>query len=131
MEAFAELRKKYCSGAMFLAIVAALILMLAGQKDLAKGLILGTLFSVINFVLMGETLRYRLGQNRHRNAVKALLLIILRFTLLAIPLLIALHVEQIHIITTIIGIFMLQLVILLNAVKGFMISKLVFFTTGK
>ncbi len=131
MEAIAELRKKYCSRAMFLAIAVALILVLAGEKGLAKGLILGTLFSVVNFVLMGETLRYRLGPSRGRNTLIALVMILLRFALLAVPLIIAVYSEQIHIVTSIAGIFMVQLAMLLELVKGFVLSKLSLNTTGK
>lgn len=131
MEAIAELRKKYCSRAMFLAIAVALILVLAGEKGLAKGLILGSLFSVINFVLMGETLRYRLGPSRGRNTLIALVMILLRFALLAVPLIIAVYSEQIHIVTSIAGIFMVQLAMLLELVKGFVLSKLSLNTTGK
>lgn len=116
---------------MFAAILVAMVLILAGQKEMAKGLILGTLFSVINFVLMSETLQYRLGHNRSRNTFVALLLIVIRFGLLAVPLIASIHFDQVHIVTTIIGIFMVQLAIPMEVVKGFLISKLSTITTGK
>jgi len=64
MEAVRETQKKYCSRAMITAIVAACVFILAGQKGIGKGLVLGTLFSVFNFILMAATLPMRIGKSK-------------------------------------------------------------------
>jgi len=64
METVKGLQKKYCSLAVIAAIFIGLVMILAGHKPVGKGLILGTLFSVINFVLMGETLPVKMGKSR-------------------------------------------------------------------
>ena len=56
MEGVREIQKKYCSRAMVVAIVGGMILILVGHKALGKGLVLGTIFSVLNFIVMGECL---------------------------------------------------------------------------
>ena len=112
METIKETQKKYCSRAMILAIAAALVFIMAGQKDLGKGLVLGTLFSVLNFIVMGQTLPMRLGKSKGPSILAALFSMGLRYVLLAAPLVIAIKSEQIDIISAIIGIFMIQLVIL-------------------
>ena len=112
MEAIKETQKKYCSRAMMLAIAAGLVFILAGQKGLGKGLILGTLFSVLNFIVMAQTLPMRLGKSKGPSMLAALFSMGLRYVLLAAPLVIAIKFDQINIISAIIGIFMIQLVIL-------------------
>ena len=122
MEAIKETQKKYCSRAMMLAIVAGLVFILAGQKGLGKGLILGTLFSVLNFIVMGQTLPMRLGKSKGPSILAALFSMGLRYVLLAVPLVIAIKFDQINIIAAIIGIFMIQLVILVDHFGRFFTS---------
>ena len=112
MKSIRETQKKYCSRAMVVAILGGLILILAGQKGLGKGLVLGAIFSVLNFIIMGELLPMQLGKTKGPAIVTALSSMGLRYVLLAVPLVIAAKFEQINIITAIIGIFMIQLVIL-------------------
>lgn len=112
MEEIRKTQKKYCSRAMFAAIFGGLFLILAGQVSIGKGLILGTIFSAINFVLMGETLPVRLLQNKKNKAVMfSLRSIAIRYLILALPLLLAIKIEQFNLISVICGIFMVQLMI--------------------
>lgn len=114
-----ETQKKYCSRAMVAAIVGGLILILAGQKGLGKGLVLGTIFSVVNFIAMGMMLPLVIGKTKGPAIASALMTKGLRFGLLAIPLVIAVKFDQIDIITTVIGVFMIQLVIVLDHIRQF------------
>ena len=61
MESIREIQKKYCTRAITAAIFIGLFFIVAGQKPIGKGLILGTIFSIINFIIMGETLPHRIG----------------------------------------------------------------------
>ncbi len=112
MTSLRETQKKYCSRAMTVAILAGLGFILAGQNAIGKGLILGTLFSVINFVVMGETIPFKVGKSRRQALVLSLLSILLRYSLMAVPLILALKFEQFHLIAVICGLFLIQLVIL-------------------
>jgi hypothetical protein len=123
METVKHFQKKYGTTAMFIAIALALLLIIIGQKEMAKGLVLGTLFSVINFVLMGESLQLRLGRSRRASTMVSFSLILLRFGLMAIPLIVSIRYNQYHIVTTIVGLFMVQVVILTDAARLLMRSR--------
>jgi hypothetical protein len=112
MTSLRETQKKYCSRAMTVAILAGFDLILAGQNALGKGLILGTLFSVINFVVMGETIPFKIGKSKRRALVFSLGSVLLRYLLMAVPVVLALKFEQFHLIAVICGLFLIQLVIL-------------------
>jgi len=107
-----ETQKKYGSRAMMLAIIGGLAFILIDQRPLGKGLILGTLFSVINFVLIGETLPLRIGQSQRRTFLISIGSIFFRYALLAIPVVLAISLSQINLISTVSGIFLVQLLIL-------------------
>jgi ATP synthase I chain len=112
MTSLRETQKKYCSRAMTVAILAGFGLILAGQNALGKGLILGTLFSAINFVVMGETIPFKIGKSKRRALVFSLGSVLLRYLLMAVPVVLALKFEQFHLIAVICGLFLIQLVIL-------------------
>jgi hypothetical protein len=116
MESIKALQKRYCSRAMLIAIAGAMVFIMLGYKPQARGLVLGTLFSVINFVLMGQTLKARIGITRRRATLMALLSVLSRFGLLAVPLVIALLYEPYHIVTAVVGLFMVQVAIFLEPV---------------
>jgi hypothetical protein len=117
MESIRQTQKKYCSQAMAAAIIAGLLFILAGQKPVGKGLILGTLFSVVNFVLMGELIPLRLGHSKSKTYLISSGSIVIRYGLLAVPLLVAIKFEQFNLWTVICGIFMIQIVILVDHLR--------------
>ncbi|MBN2419635.1 MAG: ATP synthase subunit I, partial [Deltaproteobacteria bacterium] len=106
----------YCNRAMFYAIAGFFILFFMGQKDIGKGLVLGALFSVLNFVIMGILLDRQIAgaQNKFRARSKAFLSIFFRLTILAIPLVISYKTESINFYGAVAGIFMVQFTILFN-----------------
>jgi hypothetical protein len=114
MESVKQTQKKYGSRAIWIAIAIGLCFVLAGQKDVGKGLILGTVFSVINFILIGQTLPLRLGKSKRKTFFLSLASIIFRYVFLAIPIVLAVKFEQFDLVAAIVGIFMIQLVILAN-----------------
>lgn len=118
MEAIRALQKRYCSSAMVLGIAIALLLIVLGHKPLARGLVLGTLFSVFNFILMGQTLKARIGKTQAKTRVVALVSVLSRLGLMCVPLIIALSFESYHIVTAVLGLFMVQLVMLLEGIKN-------------
>jgi len=123
MESVKLTQKKYGSRAIWIAIAIGLCFILAGQKDLAKGLILGTVFSVINFILIGQTLPLRLGKSKRKTFLLSLGSIIFRYVLLAIPIVVAVKFEQIDLVAAIVGIFMIQLVILADHIFRLILSN--------
>jgi asparagine N-glycosylation enzyme membrane subunit Stt3 len=112
METIRQTQKKYCSRAITAAISAGLIFILAGWEPIGKGLILGTIFSIINFIIMGELLPLKLGKSKNKTYFFSLISIFSRYILLAIPLLIAVKFDQYNLISVVFGIFMVQFFIL-------------------
>jgi asparagine N-glycosylation enzyme membrane subunit Stt3 len=112
MESIRETQKKYSTRAITAAIFIGFLFIIAGQKPVGKGLILGTIFSIINFIIMGETLPLRIGKAKNKTFLLSLSSIFLRYILLAVPLIIAVKFEEYNFISVIFGIFMIQLFIL-------------------
>ena len=126
MEALKQTQKKYATRALTVAIVVALIFVMIGEKSIGKGLVLGTVFSVLNFILMGQSLAWKLGHSKRKTFSIALGSIFFRYILLAIPLIVALKSTQFHLVAAALGIFMIQLVILADHLRA-----LIPFTRGK
>ncbi len=119
MKEIREAQKKYCSLSLVTAIIVGFFLIIAGQSTVGKGLILGTLFSSINFALMGEVLPHKVGKSRGKTYLVAVGSIISRYLLLAVPIVLCIRSpERFNLFAVIIGIFMVQLVILLDYLKS-------------
>jgi len=112
MNELRQVQKQYCSQAMMLAIVAGLAFLVLGAKPISKGLILGTLFSIVNFILIGYGLPFQLNKGRYKTFLACLGSIWLRYALLAVPLILAAKLEMFNFFAAAVGILMVQLVIL-------------------
>ncbi len=107
-------QKKIGSRAMTAAILISLAFVVFDQKAIAKGLILGTLFSIINFALIGQSIPMMLGKSRTKARMVGLSSILCRYALLAIPLIVAVKSEAVSFLAVVIGIFSVQMVALLE-----------------
>ena len=107
-----EVQKKYGSRALMLSIGIGLLFLAMGYKEICRGVVLGGVFSALNFALMGQFLHYRLQENRKAAARRSFVALLLRYALLAIPLVLAVQSERFNLPATVVGIFMVQLVIL-------------------
>lgn len=123
METVSQTQKRYSSRAMIVAVVAGLILILAGLKPVGKGLVLGSIFSVINFVLIGQTLPMRMSQTKRKTFLLSIGSIFFRYALLAVPLIVAIEFEQFDLPAAIFGIFMVQVVILADYLLKLIASR--------
>jgi hypothetical protein len=114
MREIRTIQKKYCSQALLVAIGAGVLFLLLGQKAICKGLVLGTLFSIVNFVMMGQLLPLKLSSSQTKASALALLSIFVRFSLLAVPLILSLKLNSVDFFGTAAGLFMVQLTILFH-----------------
>jgi len=78
------------------------------MKPIAKGLILGSVFSIVNFILIGETLPMRMGRSGRSVFMISLASIFFRYLLMAIPLIAAIKYAQFNVFAVIPGLFMVQ-----------------------
>ena len=107
---------------MATAIIIGFIFIIAGLKPLGKGFVLGTIFSIINFIIMGETLGVKIGKTQGKLFLLSLGSIIFRYLLLAVPLIVAIKFEQFNIVAAVCGIFMIQFTILTDPLWNFISS---------
>jgi hypothetical protein len=130
METIRETEKKYCSTAMILAIIIALACIAVGLKPVGKGLLLGTLCSAVNFILIGETLPMRMNRSRKEGFGVSLGLILLRYAILAVPLVVSIRSTEFQLISAIIGIFMVQILILADHAAAALTGRIRIFNRG-
>ncbi|MBA3029457.1 MAG: ATP synthase subunit I [Desulfobacteraceae bacterium] len=123
MVAIRETQKKYCSRAMMVSIFISLGFILLGQKAIGKGLILGAVFSVVNFVLMGETLSARILKTKGKTFLISLGSIFFRYVLLAIPMVMAIKSETYNLFSVIAGLFSIQVMILIDHAVKFLPAR--------
>ena len=123
MDPVKQTQKIYGSRAIWVAIALGFGCFLLGYKPIGKGLVLGTIFSVINFVLIGQTLPLRIGHSKRKTFVFSLGSIFFRYVLMAVPVVVAIKYEQFDLVGTILGLFMIQLVILADHALRLVRSK--------
>jgi hypothetical protein len=123
MNSVRQTQKKYCSRALIAAIIIGFAFILAAQKPIAKGLILGTFASILNFILIGEALPSRVLQSSKKKLFTLSLgSIFLRFALMAVPVVIAIKSEDFNLFAVIIGVFMVQVMILVDHISSLIFS---------
>ena len=110
----AQLQRRITSLALLSAFGIALIFFLCHETAVAKGLMLGTCFSVINFLLLGKTIPMTLGLTRRRAGVAAFGSILTRYVLLAIPMIVAVKSASFDFVSVVIGIFAVQIITLID-----------------
>ncbi len=122
MEAIRETEKKYCSRALLSAIILGGAFMACGLTAMGKGLILGCLFSIINFIALGGTIPMRIGRSGKTAFTISLGSLLARLLLMAAPMAIALKTTEFHLITTVFGLFLVQLNILADYLSAPLIA---------
>lgn len=110
------LQKRISFWTMSSTLVLAIVLLILQEKAIAKGLVLGACFSVINFFLLARSLPMVLGQSLAKARFISLASILSRYVLLAVPMILAVKSSSLDLTATIIGIFAVQIVTLLDYV---------------
>ena len=77
--------KNRCRWALLLTLAAAVILILSGSKPAARGVALGGLFSVLNFLIMSRTLAGRMARSGWSGRSFGFIWILARLGLTALP----------------------------------------------
>lgn len=119
METVSELQKKYGRRLLAVVVLLAFGFIVAGHKDVGKGLVLGAIFSIVNFVMIGQSLPFKIGRSRRRAFFISLFFLVVRYLALSIPLVVAIKLSAFNFPATVVGIFGIQLMILADQVNGF------------
>ena len=118
-----QVRNKYGSQALIAAIVIAIVFIALDQKPIAKGLIMGTLFSILNFVAMAHTLPMRLGKEKRKTFWVGFGGIWLRYLLMGVPIFLSIKLDTFNFFATAAGLFMVQGVIIVHHVGKMRLRK--------
>lgn len=109
-------QKKICFWAISSTLVLAVVLSIFQEKTIAKGLVLGAGFSVLNFLLLGRFIPLTLGRSRAKARFVSLASILSRYVLLAIPMILAIKLDALDFAATVVGIFAVQIVTIIDYV---------------
>ena len=115
MSDYVTLQKALIGKALFLALAVALIFLALNQKSAAKGIALGSIFSMMDFKLMALRLQRRLLR---QGKIRDIWGLFRRFFLLAIPLIIALKMPSVNFAATVGGIFTVKAAIFYHFLLG-------------
>lgn len=107
-------QRRICFWAMTCALVLAFIFLFFHERSIAKGVVLGTCFSIINFFLMGKSIPRILGRSRTKANVMGFMSILLRYCFLAIPLVIGMKYASFNFVAVVVGVFAIQIVMLVD-----------------
>jgi hypothetical protein len=106
--------KRIITLVLILSVAAGGALLLLGLDALAKGFILGSLFSALNFFLMAVFLPMQFGRSRSKSMARSLASLCVRLALLAIPLVVAARHAEYAIASTVVGLFAVQIAIMVD-----------------
>ena len=106
--------KKICTWSITYSTAIAVICLLLQQTAVAKGLIIGAVFSVINFVLLGQTIPMTLFKSRAKAGMIGVSSILGRYVLLAVPLIIGIKLPSFNFVAVVIGVFAIQITTLVS-----------------
>ena len=109
-----ELKKRICIKVLILTIMVAIFLLILNERSIVKGLALGSLFSIINFLLLGESIPLALGKTRFKAGMIGFASIVIRLSVLAFPLLVGLKSPSFNFAAVVAGIFSVQIVTLVE-----------------
>lgn len=104
--------RRYAGAALTVALLIGAPLIFLGYRPVGKGWIMGSLFSVINFIIMAETLTYRISASRKKSTAISFILIFFRFLLLALPIYLAIRFDSLSLPAAVCGLFLVQIIIL-------------------
>jgi hypothetical protein len=102
MDDYGTLQKALIKKALLISLAVACIFLALDLKSAAKGVALGSIFSVVDFKLMALRFERRFGR---RSGYRDLFGFFGRFLLLSIPLIIAIKLPTINVAATVGGIF--------------------------
>ena len=114
METVRQLQKRYCSRALTVAIAVWIIFYIASLANIGKGFLLGTLFSIINFILMGQALPLQVMKSKRKTFFISIGSVFFRYIVIAIPIFLAIKMDRFNLYSSVVGIFSVQLIILLD-----------------
>lgn len=113
MNQLVSFRKIIAYEILVLAGLVGVTALLLGYESVAKGFVLGSLFSLFNFLIMFRHAPNVLGKSRKAATASSGFSLIVRLGLLAIPIYLGIRYSEFHLIWTLLGVFNLQFSIII------------------
>ena len=104
-------QNRVCSFALLFGSSVSFFSLILGMPSVAKGFLLGTCFSVINFILMCLFLPFSWGKESRKAGAFSLGSLFIRYAVLSIPIIVAIKDRSFNIAATVAGIFSVQMVL--------------------
>ena len=121
-----QVQKKLCSNALTLGIIVFTCFYVTGHIALGKGFLLGTIFGIVNFVVMGATIESRMVPSKNKRMLRALASIGVRYSIMAVPLFMAIKMDTFNVFATGAGLLSIQTLIIVDAIVKTVIDRLNF-----
>ncbi|MDL2274831.1 ATP synthase subunit I [Desulfosarcina sp. OttesenSCG-928-G10] len=120
--ALRNIQKKYSARAFALAVFVGLVALGLGYKTICRGLVLGAFFSALNFLWMAQTFQRNITADRVKASFSAFRNLFFRYLFLAVPVVVAIKFPRFNLAATVVGLFMVQVVILADHLyQGFIL----------
>lgn len=116
MKTVRHLQRRYCGSALAAAILIGLGAYAAGWPALTRGLVLGSLFSALNFALLGQTVSQKLSRGQRPGPLLSLAAQLGRYLLWAVPVVIAVKLPAVDLPAAVVGLFMVPVCIMVDTV---------------
>jgi hypothetical protein len=113
MEQLIAFKKIITIQILVLAGLVAAVALLLNYPTVAKGFVLGSFFSLLNFLVMARSTAKRLGQTRRLATASSGANIVVRLGLMAVPLYAAITMPQFNAVAAAAGLFNLQISIVI------------------
>jgi hypothetical protein len=123
MEAIKQLQQRVVAVVFTVSAASGIGLIAVGQPRIGEGLILGSLFSIANFIILSQSIQRQMRRGPKSARRLAAMSRAGRYLLLALPVLTALKVDDFDLPATVAGVFMVQLTILASSVIGLLRGK--------
>lgn len=117
-ETVRSLQRRYGSAALLVSVVAAAACIGAGYPAVGKGLILGSLISIVNLILIGQSLPGRIVGTKRVLLAKSFSSLCLRYGIMAAGLYAGIALESLNFFAVAAGLFSVQAVILADHVAA-------------
>lgn len=91
--------------ALICALLVASFSLFFGWESVARGFVLGAIFSIFNFKILAMSVSRRLARRKKGLTLEAMLSSWLRYGVLGVPVILAARVPQIDLSSTIVGLF--------------------------
>ncbi len=102
---YTQFQMAIIKGALICALLVASFSLFFGWESVARGFVLGAIFSIVNFKMLAMSVSRRLTRQKKRITLEAMLSSWLRYGLLAVPVILAARVPQIDLVSTVVGLF--------------------------